>query len=158
MYKFVAEAGMVIMYKLLVINGPNLNMLGNRDSNTYGTLTLEQINKEIRKEAAGLSVKVDFYQSNIEGELVTRIQKAHGEYSGIIINPGAYGHYSLAIRDALEDVKLPCIEVHISNIYAREEFRHKSVIAPICIGHISGLGYRGYILALIGLTDYLKGV
>ncbi len=146
------------MLKLLVINGPNLNMLGVRKKEIYGTMSLEQINQEISKEAVSLSVEVYFYQSNIEGELVTKIQQALNVYSGIIINPGAYSHYSIAIRDALEAVELPCIEVHISNIYTREEFRHKSVIAPVCTGQICGLGYKGYILALKGVVDYLRGV
>ena len=146
------------MLKLLVINGPNLNMLGVRKKEIYGTMSLEQINQEIIKEAVNLSVEVDFYQSNIEGELITKIQQALNVYSGIIINPGAYGHYSIAIRDALEAVGLPCIEVHISNIYAREEFRQALVITPVCIGQISGLGYKGYILALKGVVDYLRGV
>jgi 3-dehydroquinate dehydratase type II len=146
------------MLKLLVINGPNLNMLGIRKKEIYGTMSLEQINQEINSEAVKLSVEVDFYQSNIEGELVTKIQQALNVYSGIIINPGAYGHYSIAIRDALEAVALPCIEVHMSNIYAREGFRHNSVIAPVCTGQISGLGHIGYILALKGVVDYLRGV
>ncbi len=146
------------MLKLLVINGPNLNMLGVRNKEIYGTMSLEQINHEIGREAVSLSVDVDFYQSNIEGELVTKIQQALDAYSSIIINPGAYGHYSIAIRDALEAVGLPCIEVHMSNVYAREEFRHKSVVAPVCRGQICGLGYKGYILALYGIVDYLRGV
>ncbi|HYF82829.1 MAG TPA: type II 3-dehydroquinate dehydratase [Clostridia bacterium] len=146
------------MLKLLVINGPNLNMLGVRKKEIYGTMSLEQINAEISREAVNLSVEVDFYQSNIEGELVTKIQQALHVYSGIIINPGAYSHYSIAIRDALEAVQLPCIEVHMSNIYAREGFRHNSVIAPVCTGQISGLGHIGYILALRGAVDYLRGV
>lgn len=146
------------MDRILVINGPNLNMLGIRNVEVYGMITLEQINGEISKEAARLGIEVDFYQSNVEGELVTKIQEDYNAYSGIIINPGAYGHYSIAIRDALEAVGLPCIEVHISNIYAREEFRQKLVITPVCIGQISGLGHRGYVLALLGLADYLKGV
>ncbi|MHB1394644.1 MAG: type II 3-dehydroquinate dehydratase [Clostridia bacterium] len=146
------------MLKLLVINGPNLNMLGVRNKEIYGAMSLEQIIQAISKEAVSLSVEVDFYQSNIEGELVTKIQQALNIYSGIIINPGAYTHYSVAIRDALEAVGLPCIEVHISNIYAREEFRHKSVIVPVCTGQISGLGYKGYISALYGVVDYLRGV
>lgn len=146
------------MLKLLVINGPNLNMLGIRNKEVYGTMSLEQINQEISREAESLSVEVDFYQSNIEGELVTKIQQALNVYSGIIINAGAYGHYSIALRDALEAVSLPCIEVHMSNVYAREEFRHESAIVPVCTGQISGLGYKGYILALYGLVDYLRGV
>jgi 3-dehydroquinate dehydratase-2 len=150
--------GLVNMQKILVINGPNLNMLGVRSKEIYGSMSLDQINHEISKEAVSLSIEVDFYQSNIEGELVTKIQQALNAYSGIIINPGAYGHYSVAIRDALEAVGLPCIEVHISNIYAREEFRHTLVLASVCLGQITGLGHKGYILALIGIVDYLRGV
>lgn len=146
------------MHKILVINGPNINMLGIRNKEIYGSISLERINEEIIKEALELGVEVSFFQSNIEGELVTKIQQAIDSYSGIIINPGAYAHYSIALRDAIEAVRLPCVEVHISNIYAREEFRHKSVIAPVCKGQISGFGYKGYILALIGVVDYLRGV
>lgn len=146
------------MLKLLVINGPNLNMLGVRNKEIYGTMSLEQINEVISGEAMNLSVEVDFYQSNIEGELVTKIQQALDMYSAIIFNPGAYTHYSIALRDALEAAELPCIEVHLSNIYAREGFRHNSVIAPVCIGQISGLGHIGYILALRGAVNYLRGV
>lgn len=146
------------MHKILVLNGPNINMLGIRSGEIYGTVSMEQINKKISNEAMKLGVEVDFFQSNIEGELVIKIQQALDLYSGIIINPGAYTHYSIALRDAIEAVGLPCIEVHISNIYAREEFRHKSVIAPVCKGQIAGLGYKGYILALYGVIDYLRGV
>lgn len=146
------------MHKILVLNGPNINMLGIRSREIYGTVSMEQINEKISNEAMKLGVEVDFFQSNIEGELVIKIQQALDLYSGIIINPGAYTHYSIALRDAIEAVGLPCIEVHISNIYAREEFRHKSVIAPVCKGQIAGLGYKGYILALYGVIDYLRGV
>ncbi|MGE5629854.1 MAG: type II 3-dehydroquinate dehydratase [Caulobacteraceae bacterium] len=146
------------MKNILVINGPNLNMLGVRKKEVYGSMTLEQINSEVEKTAGELSVNVEFFQSNSEGEIITRIQQSRNNCSGIIINPGAYSHYSIAIRDAIESVLLPCMEVHISNIYAREEFRHISVIAPVCIGQISGLGSNGYNLALRGLVDYLKGV
>lgn len=146
------------MHKILVLNGPNINMLGIRSREIYGTVSMEQINEKISNEAMKLGIEVDFFQSNIEGELVIKIQQALDLYSGIIINPGAYTHYSIALRDAIEAVGLPCIEVHISNIYAREEFRHKSVIAPVCKGQIAGLGYKGYILALYGVIDYLRGV
>ncbi len=146
------------MEKILVINGPNLNMLGVRDKNIYGSFTLREICDLISDEAQKCNIAVDFLQSNIEGELVTAIQKALGGYNGIIINPGAYGHYSIAIRDAIEAVSIPCIEVHISNIYKREEFRHKSVISPVCLGQITGLGYYGYILALHAIDNFLKGV
>lgn len=150
--------GLVDMNKLLVLNGPNLNMLGVRKKEIYGTMTLEQINGKISEEAKKTGVEVHFFQSNIEGELVTKVQQASDIYAGIIINPGAYGHYSIALRDAIEDSGLPCIEVHISNIYSREEFRHHSVIAPACRGQICGLGYYGYILALNGIIHLLKGV
>jgi len=146
------------MYKILIINGPNINMLGMRNKEVYESISLEHINEEINKKAVELGVEVSFFQSNVEGELVTKIQQSIGSYSGIIINPGAYSHYSIALRDAVEDAALPCIEVHVSNIYAREEFRHKSVVAAVCKGQISGFGYKGYILALIGVVDFLRGV
>lgn len=146
------------MNNILVINGPNLNMLGIRKKEIYGINTLDDICKNISKEAKKLECNVDFYQSNTEGELVTIIQKALNTYDGLIINPGAYTHYSIAIRDAIESVNLPCIEVHISNIYKREEFRHSSVISPVCVGQICGLGEQGYILALQALYFILKGV
>ncbi len=146
------------MNKLLVINGPNLNMLGTRDKGIYGSMTLDRINEEIEKEAQRIGIEVHFFQSNYEGELVTKVQQALNNYEGIIINPGAYGHYSIALRDAIEDVGLPCIEVHISNIFSRDEFRRHSVISAVCRGQICGFGYKGYILALNGIIDMLKGV
>jgi len=145
------------MTKLLVINGPNLNMLGIREPSVYGSKTLESINRDIAKEAERKGITVDFFQSNSEGELIDRIHQAYGSYQGIVINPGAYSHYSIAIRDALEAVSLPTIEVHISNIYKREQFRRHSVISEVCIGQISGLGYRGYGYALEALYEYIKG-
>jgi len=146
------------MSKILVINGPNLNMLGIRDTSMYGIRTLQDINREISTAAEKNHLEVDFFQSNIEGEIVTTIQDAYGIYRGIIINPGAYTHYSYAIRDAIEAISLPVIEVHISNIYKREEFRRKSVISDVCLGQINGLGYLGYIYALEALNQYLKEV
>lgn len=146
------------MWRILVINGPNLNMLGIRNKSIYGNMTLEDINRVIEKEAYKQNICIECFQSNVEGELVNKIQQAYEKYDGIIINPGAYSHYSIAIRDAIEAVAIPCVEVHISNIYAREEFRHSSVISPVCIGQISGFKHLGYILALSGLTNYLKGV
>lgn len=146
------------MTKLLVINGPNLNMLGIREPSIYGDKTLDEINNDLAKAAELNGVAVDFFQSNVEGEMINCIQQAYGVYQGIIINPGAYSHYSIAIRDALEAVSLPTIEVHISNIYKREQFRRHSVVSEVCIGQISGLGYRGYTLALEALNEYLKGV
>lgn len=146
------------MSKILVINGPNLNMLGIRNTSVYGSKGLEEINAEIEKAAKQEHLSVDFYQSNVEGEIINCIHKAYGVYQGIIINPGAYSHYSIAIRDAIEAVSLPVIEVHLSNIYKREQFRRHSVVSEVCIGQISGLGWQGYILALQGLNNYLKGV
>lgn len=134
--------------RVLFINGVNLNLLGVREPSVYGSRTLESINRKITQFAASRSVKVDFFQSNIEGEIVNEIHKALGVYNAIVINPGAFTHYSIAIRDAISAVGLCCVEVHISNIYKREEFRHHSVIAPVCCGQISGFGEDSYILAL----------
>ena len=140
------------MKKYLVINGVNLNMLGVREPEIYGGDTLKDLEDRLVKKADKLGVSVDFFQSNFEGEIVGKIQTALGSYDGIIINPGAFTHYSYAIRDAFGSVKLPVIEVHISNIHKREEFRHTSVIVPECIGQICGLGFKGYELALEALT------
>ena len=144
------------MSKFLVINGVNLNMLGIREPGIYGTNTLEGLEKQVSKKAAELDVEVEFFQSNYEGAICEKIQQALGVFDGIIINPGAFTHYSYAIRDAFGSVKLPAIEVHISNIHKREEFRHKSVIVPECIGQICGLGFKGYELALEALCDAVK--
>ena len=142
--------------KILVINGPNINMLGIREKNIYGVNDYNSLVEKIKKEASELNCQVDFFQSNIEGEIITSIQKAFGVYDGIIINPAAYTHYSIGILDALKAVNIPAIEVHISNIHQREDFRKKSVTAEGCIGQISGLGFEGYTLALIGLISLLK--
>lgn len=142
--------------KILVINGPNINMLGIREKNIYGNNDYNSLVEKIKKEANELNCQVDFFQSNIEGEIITSIQKAFGVYDGIIINPAAYTHYSIGILDALKSVNIPAIEVHISNIHQREDFRKKSVTAEGCIGQISGLGFEGYTLALRGLVNLLK--
>lgn len=142
--------------RILVINGPNINMLGIREKNIYGVNDYNSLIEKIKKEANELECQVDFFQSNIEGEIITSIQKALGVYDGIIINPAAYTHYSIGILDALKSVNIPAIEVHISNIHQREEFRKKSVTAEGCIGQISGLGFEGYTLALRGLINLLK--
>ncbi|HEY48698.1 MAG TPA: type II 3-dehydroquinate dehydratase [Dehalococcoidia bacterium] len=134
--------------KILAIHGPNLNMLGSRQTEFYGDKTLEEIDSLLQEKARELKVELETFQSNHEGELVDFIQKKAPQASGIIINPGALTHYGLSLRDALIDTPLPVIEVHLSNIHAREEFRQKSVIAPIAQGQISGLGWRGYIAAL----------
>lgn len=138
--------------KILVINGPNLNFLGIREKDIYGENDYESLCKFIKKEAATLNLEVEIFQSNIEGEIINKIQSAYKNADGIIINPGAYTHYSIGILDALKSVNIKTVEVHLSNIYSREEFRHKSVIAPICIGQISGFGFLGYKFALEALT------
>jgi len=134
--------------KILVVHGPNLNMLGSRQVAVYGDKTLDEIDSLLQKRARELGVELETLQSNHEGTLVDFIQEKSPEATGIIINPGALTHYGLSLRDALADTSLPIIEVHISNIHAREEFRQQSVIAPIARGQISGLGWRGYIAAL----------
>lgn len=134
--------------KLLVINGPNLNLLGTREKDVYGTVTLAGIASVMNKEAEALGMELDFIQTNHEGEIIDRIHSARGRYDIIIINPGAFTHYSIAIRDAIKAVDIPTIEVHLSNIHAREEFRAKSVIAPVCAGQICGFGADSYIVAL----------
>lgn len=141
------------MKKYLIINGANLNMLGVREPGIYGNGTLAEIEKNIAKKAENIGVEVDFFQSNFEGEIIEKIHSAMGVYSGIIINPGAFTHYSYAIRDAFASVKMDVVEVHISNIHKREEFRHTSVIVPECIGQICGLGAKGYELALEFLAE-----
>jgi len=142
--------------RILVIHGPNLNMLGKREKSIYGEKTLEQIDGLLKKEGKALDVEVVTFQSNHEGALVDFIQEQAASAQGIIINPGALTHYGLSLADALLDTRLPVIEVHISNIYRREEWRAKSVIAPLAEGQISGLGWRGYIVALQFLAERLK--
>jgi 3-dehydroquinate dehydratase-2 len=142
--------------KILVINGPNLSMLGKRDKEIYGEKTLAEIDALLKRQGGELDVEVATFQSNSEGALIDFIQEQSGSAQGIIINPGALTHYGFSLRDALADAKLPVIEVHLSNIYAREEWRTKSVIAPIAKGQISGLGWRGYVVALTSLVAELK--
>jgi 3-dehydroquinate dehydratase-2 len=138
---------------ILFLNGPNLNLLGKREPKVYGRATLAGIEAKVRKRAARLKVGIDFRQSNLEGELVDWIQQARGEYDVIIINAAAYTHTSIALRDAIVAVGIPTIEIHLSNIHAREEFRHKSLIAPVCCGQISGFGEKSYFLALEASVD-----
>jgi 3-dehydroquinate dehydratase II len=145
--------GLSMKKKVLILHGPNLNLLGQREVNIYGRDTLEDINKKISLESAKLGLDCEFYQSNHEGNLIDKIQKATDEYDGIIINPGAFTHYSYAIRDAIASIRIPSIEVHLSNIYSRDEFRSKSVIAPVCVGQIAGFGQNGYVLALSALIN-----
>jgi len=134
--------------KILIINGPNLNLLGIREKEVYGTETLDDIAKKVAEEAAKLNVNIEFFQSNHEGDIIDKIHAARGNTDAIIINPGAYTHYSIAIRDAIKAVEIPTIEIHLSNIHAREEFRSHSVIAPVCVGQICGFGSNSYILGL----------
>ena len=142
--------------KVLVIHGPNLNLLGMREPGVYGSDSLEAINALIQAEAQALGVEVSFFQSNVEGEIVGAIQGALGAADAILLNPAAYTHTSVAIRDALAAVRLPAIEVHLSNIYAREEFRHVSLTAPVCVGVISGFGAQGYLAALRLIADLVR--
>ena len=141
--------------KILIINGPNLNLLGEREQSQYGTKNFEELKNECKKKADELGVKIDIVQSNIEGEIVSFIQDARNKYEGIIINAAGFTHTSVAIRDALELFKKPSIELHISNIYKREEFRQKSLISDVVNGGIFGLGTEGYILAIIAIHKIL---
>ena len=143
--------------KILVLHGPNLNMLGKREKNIYGKISLEKINSELKNIAKELKIELEIKQSNIEGELVNYIQKAsRNGVKGILINPAAYTHTSVAIRDAILAAKLPAVEVHLSNIYKREEFRHKSLTAPVCIGQVAGFGKYSYILGLKALINWIS--
>jgi len=143
--------------KVLVLHGPNLNLLGRRDPGVYGTKSLDQINEEIEALASQLGLEVEFFQSNQEGVLIERIQKAAESYEWIVFNPGAFTHYSYALRDAVAAAGVPTIEVHLSNIQAREEFRSRSVIAPVCAGQISGFGAASYFLALYAIFERAAG-
>ena len=142
--------------KILIINGPNLNLLGDREKSKYGNDTLETVKKKCESHSKSIQVEIKFEQSNIEGEIVTIIQKAKGIFDGIIINAAGYTHTSVAILDALLAIKLPVIEVHITNIYNREEFRNKSLISKAAIGIICGFGINGYIMALDSMKQILK--
>ncbi len=142
--------------KILVIHGPNLNMLGKREPEIYGTVTLNDINDRLAHLAAELGVEVSFYQSNHEGELVQKVQEAMGVYQVIVINPGAYTHTSVALRDALASTGIPTVEAHISNIYKREEFRKHSFISGVAVGQITGFGVDSYLLALRAAAGLIK--
>ena len=143
------------MNNILINNGPNLNLLGEREQSQYGSITFEKLKKNCLKKAKELNINLDFAQSNIEGEIVTIIQETRNKHDGIIINAAAFTHTSVAIRDALDILKKPIIEVHISNIYKREEFRHKSLISDVVTGGIFGLSDNGYILAIIAMQKLL---
>lgn len=143
-------------HPILVLNGPNLQLLGRRKPEVYGGRSLADVEERLRKLAGELGVAVECLQSNHEGDLVDWIGSAPGRFAAILLNPGAYTHTSVAIRDAIEAVGLPAVEVHISNIHAREEFRHRSLIAPVCLGQICGMGTLGYELALRALADHLR--
>ena len=142
--------------KIIIINGPNLNLLGEREQSQYGSTTFDQLKENCLKESNKIGIELEFAQSNIEGELVNLIQDARKKYDGMIINAAGFTHTSVAIRDALDLFKKPIIELHISNIYRREEFRHKSLISDIATGGIFGLGVEGYILAIISIEKILK--
>ena len=146
----------MVKNNIIIINGPNINLLGDRDKSIYGNETYESLLNRCKSEAKKIDVIIDFYQSNIEGELVTKIQESRKQYDGMIINAAAFTHTSVAIRDALSLFKKPCIELHISNIYKREEFRHKSLISDVVTGVICGLGTSGYILAINSIYEMIQ--
>ena len=144
------------MNKVIILNGPNLNLLGEREKNQYGNFTLKDVEKNCREYADLNNIKLSFFQSNIEGELVNQIQNSRNSQNGLIINAGGYTHTSVAIHDALKILKIPIIELHISNIYNREEFRHKSLISQVAKGVICGFGAGGYIMSLSAMNKFLK--
>jgi 3-dehydroquinate dehydratase-2 len=144
--------------KIVVIQGPNLNMLGIREQNIYGPMKLEQIHAQMKEVATQNSVDIEFFQSNLEGEIVDKIQECYGEAQGIIINAAAYTHTSIAIRDAISAVNMPTIEVHISNINRREDFRQKNMIAPVCTSSVVGFGPFGYHLAMMGMLQIMNEI
>ena len=144
------------MNKIIILNGPNLNLLGEREKTQYGSFTLKEIEVDCKEFADGNGIILSMFQSNIEGEIIEEIQKSRSEQHGLIINAGGYTHTSVSIHDALKILKIPIIELHISNIYNREEFRHKSLISKVAKGIICGFGANGYIMALEAMNTYLK--
>ncbi len=151
------KRGVKSYMRVLVINGPNLNRLGVREPGVYGSNTLTDLEKELLTFGEKLNCEVTCFQSNHEGDLIDAIHEADEQYDGIVINPGAFTHYSYAIRDAIASISVPVIEVHISNVHAREEFRHTSVTAPVTAGQIIGLGFKGYELAILAIKDKIGG-
>ena len=145
------------MEKILIIHGPNLNMLGKRETGVYGTATLDEINEAVRGIAEELCVEVTIFQSNSEGAIIDRIQDAAGRYDAVVINPGGYTHTSVAIRDAVAAASVPTVEVHMSNVYSREEFRHYSYISPVAVGQIAGFGINSYLLGLRAAVEVVRG-
>ncbi len=142
--------------KILALHGPNLNLLGKREPDKYGTVTLEEINNLLKNQASELGAEIEIHQSNSESVLIEKIQEAMNNFDGILINPAAYTHTSVGLRDAVLAVNKPTVEVHLSNIHSREDFRQKSLLAPVCIGQISGFGYRSYLLGMQALVEYIK--
>ena len=140
--------------RVLIIHGPNINLLGEREPGIYGSESIEQINKDIVLAAEDLNIQTEIFQSNIEGEIINKLHEGRTLFDAVVLNVGALTHYSYAIRDAIAAVRIPCFEVHLSNIYAREDFRKVNVIAPVCCGSICGLGKQGYILALHAIAKY----
>ena len=145
-----------VVMKFLLLNGPNLNMLGTREPEKYGTITLEYIEKNLKEVAKQNNIELSCYQSNHEGNLIDKIQASNGNFDGIIFNAGGYTHTSVALRDAIASVNTPVVEIHMTNIHAREEFRHNSLISPVCIGQICGFGENSYKLGFYALLEYLK--
>ena len=145
-----------VVMKFLLLNGPNLNMLGTREPEKYGTVTLEYIEKNLKEVAMQNNVELSCYQSNHEGDLIDKIQTSNGNFNGIIFNAGGYTHTSVALRDAIASVNTPVVEIHMTNIHAREDFRHTSLISPVCIGQICGFGENSYKLGFYALLEYLK--
>jgi 3-dehydroquinate dehydratase-2 len=153
----ISREELLLRYKILIINGPNLNLLGSREQEIYGTATLEEINQELEVIARKQGVEIEFFQSNHEGELIDKIHSAPGRFHYLIINAGAYTHYSIALYDALKAVSIPFIEVHMSNLAAREPFRQKSLLSPLATGKICGLGPLSYKMALMAACEILLG-